>query len=66
MIMTSNKTPDQWKEYFNEDDTLLCTLDRIFDNANVYLIRGDSYRGRTLSTYGVNAGVPKNTEIKSI
>ena len=66
MIMTSNKTPDQWKEYFNEDDTLLCTLDRIFDNANVYLIRGDSYRGRKLSTYGVNAGVPKSTEIKSI
>ena len=26
MIFTSNKSPSQWKEDFDEDDTLLCAL----------------------------------------
>jgi hypothetical protein len=29
MIFTSNKNPALWREYFDEDATLLCTLDRI-------------------------------------
>ena len=40
MIFTSNKSPSQWKEDFDEDDTLLCALDRIFDNAIVYMMDG--------------------------
>lgn len=55
-IFTSNKQPDQWQEYFSEDDTLLCTLDRIFDNATVYMFKGDSYRGGGLKTLGIEAG----------
>ena len=56
MIFTSNKSPSQWKEDFDEDDTLLCALDRIFDNAIVYMMDGKSYRGRKLETVAVKAG----------
>ena len=38
MIFTSNKTPNQWGEYFSEDDTLLCSLDRVFDDATVFML----------------------------
>lgn len=48
IIFTSNKAPSHWKANFNEDDALLCALDRIFDDAVVFNIRGDSYRGRKL------------------
>lgn len=48
IIFTSNKNPALWKENFNEDDDLLCALDRIFDDATVFNIRGESYRGKML------------------
>lgn len=48
IIFTSNKSPALWKNDFNEDDDLLCALDRIFDDATVFNIRGDSYRGKSL------------------
>jgi len=56
MIFTSNKTPDTWGEYFEEEDSLLCALDRIFDDALVFMMKGESYRGRKLETYAVEAG----------
>lgn len=59
MIFTSNKTPSEWRECFNEDDALLCSLDRIFDDAVVYMIKGNSYRGQMLETYTVQANKPK-------
>ena len=65
MIFTSNKTPNQWGEYFSEDDTLLCSLDRVFDDATVFMIKGDSYRGRKLETFGLEAGIAKHTEFKN-
>ena len=60
IIFTSNKNPSQWKHNFSDDDDLLCALDRIFDDATVFNIRGDSYRGKnleniTLKTSRVNA-----------
>ena len=58
MIFTSNKSPDKWGEFFNEDATLLCTLDRIFDDAIVFMMKGDSYRGRTQKTIAIQAGQP--------
>ncbi len=65
MIFTSNKGPDKWSEFFSEDDTLLCAMDRIFDYATVYMIKGNSYRGRKRETITLTAGVtpslPKNT-----
>lgn len=50
LVFTSNKAPSSWRTNFNEDDSLLCALDRIFDNATVFTIKGDSFRGRKLET----------------
>jgi len=57
MIFTSNKGPDKWGEFFSEDSSLLCALDRIFDDATVYMIKGNSYRGRKRETISLTAGV---------
>lgn len=40
MVFTSNKNPALWREDFNEDSTLLCALDRIFDEARVKHTQG--------------------------
>lgn len=53
MIFTSNKEPSSWRENFSEDNALLCTLDRIFDDAMVFELRGNSFRGQNLETYSV-------------
>ena len=58
MIFTSNKDPDKWGEFFNEDSLLLCALDRIFDDATVFMIKGNSYRGRNCETIALSAGEP--------
>lgn len=55
-ILTSNLEPAQWGEFFSEDSSLLCTLDRIFDTATVFLIKGESYRGRNCRTVKMTAG----------
>lgn len=59
MIFTSNKSPDKWNEFFSEDSSLLCALDRIFDDATVFMIKGDSYRGRKLETIAIETGRSK-------
>ena len=56
MIFTSNMTPDKWCDYFTEESSLLCALDRLFDNAKVFMIKGDSYRGRGLKTFAIETG----------
>ena len=48
--------PSQLREIFNEDDSLLCALDRIFDDATVFTIRGQSYRGRRLEKVYLQIG----------
>ena len=50
IVFTSNKNPSQWRSNFNEDDALLCSLDRIFDDATVFNIKGESFRGKHLET----------------
>jgi DNA replication protein DnaC len=66
LIFTSNKGPDKWGEYFNEDSSLLCSLDRIFDVATVFMIKGNSYRGKKCETISLSAGDPLSiTKIKS-
>jgi DNA replication protein DnaC len=62
MIFTSNKGPDKWGEFFSEDSSLLCALDRIFDDATVYMIKGNSYRGRKRETISLTAGVPVSVQ----
>lgn len=56
MIFTSNMTPDKWPQFFQEESSLLCAVDRIFDNARVFMIRGESYRGRKRETLAVEVG----------
>lgn len=58
MVLTSNIAPSGWDEFFTGDDTLLCALDRLFDKASVFVMRGPSYRGRELDTYSVEAVPP--------
>jgi len=67
IVFTSNKNPALWRDNFNEDDALLCALDRIFDDATVFSIKGDSYRGKktetvTLSTSRVKALASNETK----
>ncbi|MGO5161050.1 MULTISPECIES: ATP-binding protein [unclassified Bilifractor] len=57
MIFTSNRQPSQWEEFFDGKDDLLATLDRIFDKAKVFMIKGESYRGRECQTLAVEAGI---------
>lgn len=61
IIFTSNKTPNQWRPYFNEDDDLLCALDRAFDDATVFMFKGKSYRGKKLETLPIEVGVHTST-----
>ena len=56
IIFTSNKSPDKWGEYFGEDSSLLCALDRIFDDAMVFVIKGSSYRGDRCETISITTG----------
>ena len=58
MIFTSNTGPDKWAEFFGEDSSLLCSLDRIFDVATVFYIKGNSYRGKGCETIALSAGDP--------
>ena len=60
VIFTSNKMPSLWKTDFNEDDTLLCALDRIFDDALVFTIKGESYRGKRTERILLQIGKTKS------
>ena len=51
-----------WREDFNEDSTLLCALDRIFDDATVFKLRGESFRGKKLETISLQTGKVKAVE----
>ena len=66
MIFTSNKQPSQWKQNFNEDDSLLCALDRIFDDALIFNLRGNSYRGKDCESYSLTTlrGKATNAELE--
>ncbi len=65
LIFTSNKSPDKWGEFFSEDSSLLCALDRIFDDATVFMMKGESYRGKKLETIAIETGRKKTGVILS-
>ena len=62
IIFTSNKHPSKWKANFNEDDALLCALDRIFDDAIVFNIKSEGYRGKRLETLALQTSRVKSPE----
>ena len=66
MIFTSNRGPDKWNDFFSEDSSLHCALDRIFDDAIVYMIKGNSYRGRKRETISLTAGTAANLATNKI
>lgn len=65
MVPTGNVSPSDWDEFFTGDDTLLCALDRLFDKASVFVMRGSSYRGRGLDACSVGA-VPQATKVRGM
>lgn len=56
IVFTSNKHPSHWRTNFNEDDAQLCALSRIFDDATVFNIKGESFRGKRLEAIALLAG----------
>ncbi len=58
MIFTSNMSPNKWNEFFCDDSSLLCSLDRIFDVATVFMIKGNSYRSKKCDTIALTTGDP--------
>lgn len=64
-LLTGNIAPSGWDEFFTGDDTLLCALDRLFDKASAFVMRGPSYRGRGLDAYSVEA-VPQAVKVRGI
>ena len=60
MIFTSNKNSSTWGKHFIEQDSLLCALDRFFDDSTVFVIKGESYRGRKTETISLEAGTNKS------
>lgn len=55
MILTSNTPTNNWDEFFTGDDTLLCALDRLFDRASVFMMRGASFHGAELEIFSVES-----------
>lgn len=44
-VMTSLVQPSAWRQNFTEEDSLLCALDRIFDDALIFNFNGETHRG---------------------
>ena len=44
MILTSNRAVEEWGEVFPEPVLANCTIDRMFENAEIAVFKGDSYR----------------------
>lgn len=62
IVFTSNKNPLLWRENFADDDSLLCSLDRIFDEAIVFTFQGESYRGRKTEHISLKTGKVSSPE----
>ena len=44
---------------FNDDDSLLCSLDRIFDDAILFRLSGQTHRGKNLETVALTTSRSK-------
>ena len=44
-VMTSLVQPSAWRQNFTEENSLLCALDRIFDDALIFNFNGETHRG---------------------
>lgn len=55
ILMTDNFTAGKWDGCFTGGSTPPCTLDRLFDEATVFMIKGSSFHGQGLVTHSVEA-----------
>lgn len=55
MMLTSNTPTNNWDEFFTGGDARLCTLDRPFDRASVFVMKGASFRGTELEVFSVES-----------
>lgn len=55
MMLTSNTSTNNWDEFFTGDETLLCTLDRLFDRVSVFVMKGASFRGAELEIFSAES-----------
>lgn len=60
MVFTSNKSPSLWTQNFQDDNSLLCLLDRVFDDATVFAFKGESFRGKNLETINLQTSRVKS------
>jgi len=44
LIITSNKRPSQWGQYFGDESVAMAILDRLLHRSTVIKMKGDSYR----------------------
>lgn len=63
MVPASSVAPSGWDELLAGDDTLPRALDRLFDKASVFMMRGPSYRRRGLDAYSAGA-IPQATKVR--
>lgn len=47
-VITSNRQPSKWQDFFSADNTGLGALDRLCEKALLVNINGASYRGKDL------------------
>ena len=57
MIFTSNMQPSKWSDFFSNNDALLSALDRLCDDAVIFNLKGQSYRGKKCENLVAEAGV---------
>ena len=65
MVFTSNKQPSAWRSNFSDDDSLLCSLDRLFDDVMVFNLNGSSHRGAGREEYSVRTSGSKDQFLPS-
>ena len=63
LVLTSNTPVNDWDGLFTGDDALPCALDRMFDKASAFVMRGPSFRGAGCVTLSVES-VPSVTRIQ--
>ena len=66
MVFTSNKQPISWRQNFTEEDSHLCALDRIFDDALIFNLDGESHRGFNKEIVSLTTKRVKSTSITEL
>lgn len=65
IVFTDNKSPSLWRENYNEDDALLCSPDRIFNNATVFNIKVKIFRRKHLEGIALQTNRVKAPETRN-